>query len=262
MKKTRKKILIMAALTLILMLIMPGSTFAAGEGTRVIDEANLLSDSEKSSLSSRLDSISSKYGVDVVVYTDTSLYDMTPEALADYMCEQYSDDCIVFMVNMEAHDWWISTRGFAITAFTDAGRKYITDDITPYLTDKEYAKCFDEFANYADDYLDKAKQGKPYDSGNLPKKPFKAVQDGIIAVLAGLGAGGIRAGSLKAETKTVRKATKASTYLTGNLMIQGNNEVFTGSRMVPRTQSSSGGGGSSTHVSSSGVTHGGSGGKF
>ena len=259
----KKKILLFAILTLILMIVVPDTSFAAGNGTRVVDNAGLLSDSQRNDLSNKLDSISSKYGVDVVIYTDDSLHGLTPQACADAFYDEssYAGDGIVFMLNMEDRDWAISTKGFGITAFTDAGQQYIMDDIKSYLSDNDYYTAFDKFADYADDFIKHAKDGKPYDKGNLPKKPFKAVQDAIIAILAGLGVGGIRAGSLKAETQTVRRATKASSYLMGNIQLTNSNEIFRGSELRP-IQRSSGGGGSSTHVSSSGETHGGSSGKF
>ncbi len=259
----KKKILLLTVLTLLLMLIVPDVSFAAGDGSRVVDYAELLTDSQRNSLSNKLDGISNKYGVDVVIYTDDSLYGMTPQACADdfYDNSDYSGDGIVFMLNMEQRDWAISTKGFGITAFTDAGQQYIMDEIKTYLSENDYYTAFDKFADLADDFIKHAKDGKPYDKGNLPKKPFKLVQDLIISLLAGLGVGGIRAGSLKAETQTVRRATKASSYLLGNIQLTNNNEIFRGSELRP-IQRSSEGGGSSTHVSSSGATHGGSSGKF
>ena len=258
----KKKILLFAILTLVLMMVVPDVSFAAGNGTRVVDYAGLLSESQVNNLSNKLDSIASKYGVDVVIYTDDSLYGLTPQACADAFYDEsdYADG-IVFMLNMESRDWAMSTRGFGITAFTDAGQAYIMDEIKSYLSDNDYYTAFDKFADLADDFVKHAKDGKPYDSGNLPKKPFKAVQDAIIALLAGLGVGGIRAGSLKAETQTVRRATKASSYLMGNIQLTNSNEIFRGSELRP-IQRSSESSGSTTHVSSSGVTHGGSSGKF
>ena len=259
----KKKILLFAILTLFLMAVIPDVSFAAGSGSRVVDSAGLLTESQRNDLSNKLDNISSKYGVDVVIYTDTTLSGKTPQACADdfYDAGGYAADGIVFMLNMEDRDWAISTKGFGITAFTDAGQEYIFENIKSYLSDDKYYKAFDKFADYADDFIKHAKDGKPYDKGNLPKKPFALVKDAIIAILAGLGVGGLRAGSLKSETQTLKKANKASSYLQGNVMLTAQNEVFRGSRMAP-VQRSGDGGGSSTHVSSSGETHGGSSGKF
>ena len=259
----KKKILLFAILTLFLMAVIPDISFAAGSGSRVVDNAGLLTESQRNDLSNKLDNISSKYGVDVVIYTDTTLNGKTPQACADdfYDAGGYANDGIVFMLNMEDRDWAFSTKGFGITAFTDAGQEYIFENIKSYLSDDLFYKAFDKFADYADDFIKHAKDGKPYDKGNLPKKPFALVRDAIIAVLAGLGVGGLRAGSLKSETQTLKRATKASSYLQGNVMLTGQNEVFRGSRMAP-VQRSGGGGGSSTHTSSSGETHGGSSGKF
>ena len=68
----KKKILLFAILTLFLMAVIPDVSFAAGSGSRVVDSAGLLTESQRNDLSNKLDNISSKYGVDVVIYTDTT----------------------------------------------------------------------------------------------------------------------------------------------------------------------------------------------
>ena len=135
------------------------------------------------------------------------------------------------------------------------------DQIKDYMSDGDYYSAFKEFARLADDYLKQAKTGKPYDKGNLPKKPFKGLRDAFISVLGGLGIGFGRASLLKAETKTVKEAKNARGYLTG-VQITGAYEIMTHREFRRIERSSSDGGGSSTHVSSSGSTHGGSSGSF
>lgn len=243
-------------------IFLPGTLQAAGN--HVVDDAHAITSGEASEVAAMLDKTSSAYGVDVVIYTIPSLGGSDATSVADdyYDYNDYGPDGILFLVSTESRQWAISTRGTCIRAFTDAGQAYIIDQIKDYMSEGNYYSAFKEFAKLADDYLKQAKDGKPYDKGNLPKKPFKGVRDAIISILGGLGIGLGRASLLKAETKTVKEAKNATGYL-ADCQITGAYEYVT-HREFHRIErsSSSGGGGSSTHTSSSGATHGGSSGSF
>ena len=273
MNKTKRRYdrtsLLFVAFAVLLFLagiFLPGTLQAAGN--HVVDDAHTVSSGEASELAEMLDKTSSTYGVDVVIYTIPSLSGSDATSVADdyYDYNDYGPDGILFMVSPGSRQWAISTKGTCIRAFTDAGQAYIIEQIKEYMTDGNYYKAFKEFAKMADDYLKKARDGLPYDKGDLPKKPFKGVRDAIISLLGGLGIGFGRATLLKAETKTVKAATNATGYL-ADYQITGANEFVT-HREFHRDESSSrgggfgGGGGSSTHISSSGSTHGGSSGSF
>ncbi|MBQ8981979.1 MAG: TPM domain-containing protein [Lachnospiraceae bacterium] len=239
--------------------------YAAESGDYVIDDQGYLTDSEYNHLSSVLASVSNSHGVDVVVYLDDSLYGKTPQQLADdtYDYGGYRSDGILFMVNFEDNDWAISTKGYGITAFTDAGQDYMISQIRPYLSNGNYSQAIETYAELADDFLTQAENGQPYGTGNLPKKPFRFFRSLLIALGGGFIISWLRASSLKSQTKTVHKAVKADSYLVGNVVLNQSQEIFNHSefRMAPQV-SSGGGGGSTTHVSSSGAVHGGSSGKF
>ena len=237
----------------VLMAVLPERALAAG--SRVVDNADLLSDADEASLTNKLDSIASKYGVDVVVYTDTHL-DGSPEAMASEFYDHggYSKDGVVLMINMAERDKVLSATGFGEEAFTKDAMNKVWDDITDDLSDGNYAKAFDKYADLADDFIKRAKDGKPY------KRPFQAVRDVIIALLAGLGIGTVRAGSLKSQTQTMKKASKANSYLQGNVMLTASNEVFCGSRLAP--VENTGGSSSGSYTSSTGAEHSTSSGKF
>ncbi len=240
-------------------IFLPGH--AGASGTHLVDSAGVLSSSESDKLMSKLDKISSSHNVDVVIVAVDSLDGKTAQAYADdyYDYNGYSNDGILYLMSKGDRKWAISTKGTCIRAFTDAGQAYITDNITEYLSDGDYYSAFDKFADYTDDYLTQYEKGKPYDSGNLPKEPFKGLKNGLISILAGLGVGFGHASILKADTKTVKKARNATGYLTGS-NITGANEIFLYSEFhkIERSEGS----GSSTHISSSGSTHGGSSGSF
>ena len=240
---------------------------------RLVDEADLLSDSEESRLLTTLDEISERQKCDVVVVTVDSIGDSTATEFADdfYDYNGYgageNRDGILLLISMADRDWAISTCGYGITAFTDAGQAYMVDKFKPALSDGDYYEAFDKYAVLCDDFLTHAKNGKPYDNGNLPKEfPYVGL---IICIGASIGVAFLIVNGMKNKLKSVRTKTDADTYVRqGSMTLAQNRDIFL-YRTINRTKrstesssSSSGSSGSSTHRSSSGTTHGGSSGKF
>ena len=246
----------------------------ASSGERLKDEAGLLSDDEADSLLAQLDEISERQNCDVIVVTVASLDGKTAESYADdyfdfngYGLGQDGDG-ILLLLSMEDRDWAISTHGFAITAFTDAGQNYMTDHFLSYISDGEYAQGFQKYAELCDQFLTQAKEGEPYDTDNLPKGSVAFVWLPIDIVIGCIIAF-FRAQGKKKRLKTVRKKVSARDYIVqGSLKARTNREILLNRTVSSRDISSSddsssdSGGGSSTHTSSSGETHGGSSGKF
>lgn len=244
---------------------------AADAYPRLDDEAGLLSDSEAQALLEKLDEISLRQSVDVVVVTTPDLggYDTPVEYaddLYDYRGYGYgsSKDGLLLLISMETRDWYISTCGFGITAFTDDGIEYIGEQITPYLSDGDYAGAFDTFADLCDTFITQAYTGEPFDQDNMPRQPLSLIW---IPISIGLGIilALIVVGCMKSKLETVRSQAAANSYLKpGSLNITNSSDLFlyhTVTRTeIPKNNDSDGG--SSTHTSSSGTTHGGGGGKF
>ncbi|MBD9097606.1 MAG: TPM domain-containing protein, partial [Ruminococcaceae bacterium] len=132
------------------------------------------------------------------------------------------------------------------------------------LSDGDYAAAFDTFAELCDDFITKARTGKPYDSGNMPKEPMKPGWI-LVAVIVGFILSFITVGSMKNKLKTVRFQPAANSYMkAGSMNITESRDLFL-YNTVTRTakpKDNDSGGGSSTHTSSSGSSHGGGGGNF
>ena len=97
------------------------------------------------------------------------------------------------------------------------------------------------------------------------KKPFNYLFSLFISVLVGFAAALICVTAMKGKLKSVKKQSAANSYIKqGSLNITDSRDMFLYSKVDKhaRPQSSGGSGGSGTHVSSSGRTHGGGGGKF
>lgn len=240
--------------------------------SRVVDDANLLSYSDKESISDRIEKLTEKYDFDIVIVTVNSLDGKTPMEYADDFFDYngygvgYDNDGILLLVSMEERDWWISTSGYGIKAFTDYGIEFIGDKIVPDLSNKKYYSSFSLFLELTDDFLAEAEKGTPYDTDHK----YKTVMNYVIAVGTGLVIGLVIAIIvvliMKSKMKSVVFQYNANNYAVNNsLKLERSNDIFL-YRNVSKTRkpepSSSGGGGSSIHTSSSGSSHGGGGGKF
>ena len=258
-----KKICVMM-LVLLLCISVVTPVFAQEAMPRLVDQADLLTDAQEASLLSKLDAISTKQGMDVVVVTANTLEGKSPTAYADdfYDYNGYSEDGILLLVSMEDRDWWISTAGYGITAFTDAGIEYLGNRFVPSLSDGDYAGAFEIYADTCDGFITQAKSGDPYDTHNLPKEPFDFILNLGICLVIGLLIGAVSTAIMKSQLKSVRSQSGAANYVkTGSLNVTHRQDLFL-YRDVKRTEKPKDSGGSSTHTSSSGRSHGGGGGKF
>ena len=84
-------------------------------------------------------------------------------------------DGALLLISMEDNDWYISTCGYGITVFTDAGIQYIGEQIKEDLSDGDFSEAFDKFVGLCDDFITQARSGDPYDSHNLPKEPLSLI---------------------------------------------------------------------------------------
>ncbi len=153
----------------------------------LIDECGLLTPEEARSLSERLAGIGSRYRCDVIVVVVPDIGSRTPEEYADdyfdYNGYGYGatpdatgktvdGDGILLLLSMAERDYWISTSGYGITAFTDYG---IQNDLEPailqYLRINDYSRAFHAFADRCETLLDMARAGMPYDVTHVVVDP-------------------------------------------------------------------------------------------
>lgn len=257
---------------------MPISVLAATSGSRVVDEGDLLTTQEEQALLSKVNEISEKQACDVVIVTVQTLNGILSETYADdyFVQNGYGQgstrDGILFLVCMEERDYAISTTGFAVSAFTDYGIRYMEDRFLEELSNGNFYAGFDTFADLCDQFLTQARNGQPFDVNNeVGAEPFRPT----VGLFGGTGAISLALGymfsfgsasSKKAKLKSVAKQTRAGHYMT-EFNLTGKQDLYirshtTSSTVTKSSESRSGGGGSSTHVGSSGMSHGGSHGKF
>lgn len=254
---------------------------------RLVDDAGLLSAGDAANIDKRLNTISERQGLDVVIFTTREPLGMLPRDFADDIYDYggygmgANADGILLLVSMADRDWWITTHGYGITAFTDAGIDYIADEFLSYMSAGDFEEAFFRYATLADKFIDQAKTGDPYDLHNLPEEPmspFWYLASGASGGLAGL----FGAGRMKRALQSVGKKQVAGDYLMakdiagsgggstggggmmagmlGGLLGGVGAETFLYDSVSKRPRATATG--SSTHTSSSGRTHGGRGGKF
>lgn len=264
-------------LTIILMSVATVTAFAEQnyDGNRqlprLVDNADILEDSEEATLLKKLDEISERQKFDVVVVTVDSLEGKTATAYADdfYDYNGYgmgtNHDGVLLLVSMEARDYCMTATGFGNTAFTDAGKDYISEKFLEYLGDDKYVKAFDTYAELCDEFITQAKNGKPYDVNNMPKEPFPVFRNILIALGVGIIFALIVVLIMRSKMKTVRSQPAASDYMKkGSMDITKSRDLFLYTHLdktkIPKNENNSGG--TTTHTSSSGQTHSSKSGKF
>ena len=293
-----KKLLI---LTLCLLLVVGMIPFAAAATPKVIDEAGLLTDSQRQKLETKAQQIADKYDMDVVIVTVWSLDGKTAEAYADDYFDyngygigkDYSGT--LFLLSMEYRDWAISTCGDSIYALTDYGIELLFESCKDYLSDDSYYRAFDvyldqlagfyrayEDGNPIDGYHDKDVDDyiiyDPNDSTGTVKYEQEKAKPGVgdlirmvlIGLVVGLVAGALVLLCLRSGMNTFKPQRNASSYIpAGGYSLTQRRDVFLYSNVTKTRRDSGGssgsrsrGGGSSVHRSSSGRTHGGRSGKF
>lgn len=244
-------------LTICLSLACPVLSVSAA-GLRVVDNADLLTESQESTLLTRLDDISNQYNVDVAVVTVDSLDGRSPMTYADDYFDNNgygmgaNRDGILLLISMEYRDWYITTHGLCIDAFSDSTIESIGSLMSSDLGDGNYADAFHTYADECAYYID----------GEINGFPFKFFQNLLVSLGIGLVVAFIATSIMKGKLKSVVRQTAAANYVkAGSLNVTDSGEYFL-YRTVNRVAKPQNNGGSSTHRSSSGSTHGGGGGKF
>lgn len=285
----KKIISILFAIILCLCMIIPAfavessSTTSnsgfANEYSRVLDYADVLSQEENDKLEAQFGEIANRQKVDIVICFANSLDGKKTADYTETLYEKHNygygenKDGIMLLVSFEEHDWYIATRGYAIHAFTDAGIRYIGNQIKGDLGDGNCYGAAEYFGQICDELISNAKNGNVYGepTGAIDNEDTGFVLPPPMWILISIGAGLIVAlvvvGSMKRKLKTVNLQAAANSYLkSDSLNITESNDIFLYSNVTrtakPKNNDNNNGSGSSTHESSSGNTYGGGGGKF
>lgn len=236
------KKLLSLILALLLLTVLAVPAMAASDVPYVVDEADLLTDSEERALEDTLSALSEKLGMDVVVVTTDDTGYKSSVAYADDFFDYggYGADGILWLIDMDNRKSTISTAGEAIDLFDDSVQDTMQDELAPMLTDGRYYEAACRFAELCDEY-----------------SSFSVGTSLIIAVVIGFVVAFIATAVMKGQLKSVRAKAAAADYVKpGSLQVTEARDLFLYRHVDRREKPKSNG--SSTHTSSSGRSHGGS----
>lgn len=269
---------------------------------RVVDDADLLSDTEESELMRVLDETSERlmfdlavvtvndtYGQDIISYTD-DYYDYNGYGLGETF------DGAMLLIDMGSREFYISTCGVGIEALGDYELSYISDQFLSDLSNGSYYDAFYTFATLSDSFVTSYQDGSTdvfgddyyeYEDGYIDyedgyyeddygyESDDSSVMVGLLTVLIislilGFLFAGIPMSKMKRQMKPVMLKAQAHDYLKpGSQKITKSRDAFlynTVTRVPKPKQNSNGHGGGSfgggVHMGSSGRSHGGMGGRF
>lgn len=239
----------------------------------VVDNADLLTQTEENELSEKLQDISDELQFDVVVVTTNSIGSKTATEYADDYFDYNgygrgsNNDGALFLVDMGDRKWAISTSGYGIEAIVDSALDDMEEEIVPYLKSGDYDGAFNEFADLTYDIVNDAKNGKSYsNSTTSTTKNHKNIGTNLIVAFSiGAGISLIIILVYRSKLKPVKFQKEAKEYIVpGSFNLRRSNDVFLYFNItkvpIPKNNDSDDSG--SFHSSSSGSSHGGSSGSF
>ena len=229
---------------------------------RVIDEADILTDSEEKELDAKIATIEQSHKVRILIGTMKST-DGTPLGkIANNVVDQIPADngTIVLLLSMKERDWYISTDNKMRLRITDGkGVDYLAGEFLPDLKEGKYAAAFTTFAATTDEMLTYyEKEGEPYDPANA----FDLMALGI-ALACALILGGTIYYMLYEYESNVRSAAEADAYLNhDSFQLTQSEDNFLYTTVTRRAKEKRESSSSNVSTSSSDSSHGGGGGKY
>lgn len=264
-KVTLSSIKLMVFLSLLVSCIFP--MYSAT--TKIFDQANLLSSSEKATLQTQMDELINTYQIDIGIVTTDSMNGKSSRTYADDFYDQnglgigqdYSG--LLLLINMEDREVYISTCGEGIRYFTDTRIDSILDAMTNSLANQNYSAACTTFLSKVESNLISGIPSNQYTEPEGFKFSWSStllylVISVIISFIICL-----------CVSKSYKRPTSISgqAYLNhGSVHFTRKEDTFLGRHISKRkkesSNNSSSGGRSSTHTSSSGRSHGGGGKSF
>ena len=248
------------------------------ETEKVYDFADLFTSIEEDNLYSEITDFISETNLDMAIVTIDNNPKNSAMAYADdfydynYFGTGTTHDGLLFLIDMDTREMWLSTTGIAQLMYDDSRINNILDITYEEIVDKDYYGCAYSFIDKSGYYF---RLGIPASNKNVginedgdyiyygyeSSESFSDLFLGslifsfIIALVIVL--------VMKSRHKTVKKSTNAWAYMhSPSITMREDYFLTTNTTRVYIPPASSSGGGSSTHRSSSGRNHGGGGRRF
>lgn len=223
---------------------------SAESNTKVVDYADILTDSEESKLQSKLDALTDEYGFDVAVVTVDSLGTSSARSRAELEYNQngYGDDGVLLLLSIEYGDWYIATTGEGREIIEDSDVDSIGSALADDYRAGDYYSMFETFIEECDYYADN-------------HFSFGFGKHLVIALVIGFVVAFIATGVMKGKLKSVRFNNTATDYVkSGSMKVETSRDIYLYRNItrVPKPKSSSSG----SSGGSGGRSFGGGGGRF
>lgn len=253
------------------------SMAALAEEKCVFDQADLLTDQEEEALEKLAKEYFEEWDMNFLAVTTEDAEGKSSREYADdfydtYFPEASEEDGVLYLIDMDHREIYLSTSGEAIRYLTDSRIDYILDEAFEEVADGDYYETFLEFFENTEYYL---KQGIPsgqynYDTetGEIDRyrEPKKiTVLELVIALAAALAAAGGTCAWIVGKYQLKFEDFHYDAYTDSEVRLSVKEDCLINSfvthRRIPRNNGGSGGGAgrSSIHTSSSGRSHGGGG---
>ena len=253
------------------------STPSVNENEKVYDFANLFNSSEEQLLYNKVSEFINNGDLDMVIVTIDDNPRNSAMKYADdfydynYFGEGSTHDGILFLIDMDTREMWISTTGTGQLMYDDYRIEKILDATYSKITKEKYYECAEAFISNAKYYYE---LGIPDSNENAYINEYGDYVYSEDAIIASITVAALPAFIIsliivfimKGKHKTIKKATTAFSYMREkNITYREDSFINTYTSKVydpPSSSSGSSGGGSSSHRSSSGRSHGGGGRRF
>lgn len=284
------KKMICAVITAIMLISLSLPCFAAVDSPYLTDDADLLSDYEEQYLLTSIENLIYEYGYDIIIHTTlyTDGKDIVSYCDDYYDNGNYSENGLIFVISMAERDYYTSTCGSLVDLLPSYEIDNICNSVVPFLSEGAYYDAFstylqnlsDYFAggyspdiHYGDDYDYDYSYDYDYDYGYDYSSDADDLSDILIkeaiVVVGACALAFLITSLIKRKMNTAVKQSDADNYVVnGTFVINGSSDIFVCSNInrtpINRNNTNHGGrvSGGSGHISSGGVRHGGSGGKF
>ena len=279
MMKKVNKLWMLLCLYMVWMMTMNVSA----EEYHIYDHADLLTVQEEEYLENLVTEREEQWDMNFLVVTIDDAQGKSAMEYADdfydiQFPEESEEDGILYLIDMDNREIYLSTSGTAIRYLTDSRIESILDEAYEYVVEGYYYGTFVTFIEETEGYLTKGIPSDQYnydvETGEIDyyREPIGITfGEFIFAFVAALIPAGITIGIIKAKYQLKFEDFHYDAYTDSDVQLSVKSDrlvnTFVTHRRIPKNDGHSGGSGgggsqSSVHRSSSGRSHGGGGRKF
>lgn len=255
------------------------NTPVVDENQKIYDYANLLTDEQETNLYNEVQEYINSYQMDMAIVTIEENNKTSAMAYADDFYDYNNfgiganKSGVLFLIDMQNREMWISTTGYAIRIYTDSRIDNILDYTYSKISIEDYNGCVEQFIKYAKYYANLGSSASNTGSSQsingstnynkskynflyFAKTPFIiSLIATVVFIIIGL-----------TSHKKPKKQQYANLYISSGIKLNKQLDNFVNQYVtktkIETSSSGSSGGHSSTHSGSSGRSHGGGGRSF